>query len=179
MDINRLKSLRAGNRAVVTKNLRKMEEAFENENTEEIVTLLETVENKKKTLVKIDEQILSEVDSEGITQEVLETDEYYLEFESKIRKFKKLVKPTTPSSYSLLRTSAPEFIPQSNPFASSLNQELPQPSTSSVSSQNHRLPKLSLPKFNGDILEWQYFWDSFESTVHHNHTLTDIQKFCT
>ena len=87
------------------------------------MTLLEAVENKKKILVKIDEQILIEVDSEGITQEVLETDENYLDLDSKVRKFKKLVKPTTPSSFSLLRTSAPDIFPQSNPFDGSLNQE--------------------------------------------------------
>ncbi|VDI59822.1 Hypothetical predicted protein [Mytilus galloprovincialis] len=49
--------------------------------------------------------------------------------------------------------------------------------TSSLSSQNHRLPKLTLPTFSGDILEWQYFWESFENTIHSNHTLTDVQKF--
>ncbi|VDI07430.1 Hypothetical predicted protein [Mytilus galloprovincialis] len=31
--------------------------------------------------------------------------------------------------------------------------------------------------FSGDILEWQYFWESFENTIHSNHTLTDVQKF--
>ena len=49
--------------------------------------------------------------------------------------------------------------------------------TSSSPSQYHRLPKLSLPTFNGDILQWQTFWDSFESTIHLNVNLTDVQKF--
>ncbi|XP_071127724.1 uncharacterized protein [Mytilus edulis] len=31
--------------------------------------------------------------------------------------------------------------------------------------------------FNGEILTWQTFWDSFESSVHYNVTLTDVQKF--
>ncbi|VDI24794.1 Hypothetical predicted protein [Mytilus galloprovincialis] len=52
-----------------------------------------------------------------------------------------------------------------------------QTTNSSLSSQNHRLPKLTLPTFSGDILEWQYFWESFENTIHSNHTLTDVQKF--
>ncbi|XP_056001802.1 uncharacterized protein LOC130048776 [Ostrea edulis] len=50
-------------------------------------------------------------------------------------------------------------------------------SSSSFGSQNHKLPKLSLPMFNGNILDWQTFWDSFETTIHLNHTLTDVQKF--
>ena len=48
---------------------------------------------------------------------------------------------------------------------------------SSNTSQFHKLPKLTLPTFDGDILKWQTFWDSFESTVHNNASLTDIQRF--
>ena len=48
---------------------------------------------------------------------------------------------------------------------------------SSQSSQFHKLPKLSLPIFTGNILEWQTFWDSIESSVHHNDFLSDIQRF--
>ena len=39
-----------------------------------------------------------------------------------------------------------------------------------------RLPKLELKKFYGDLLKWQSFWDSFESTIHKNDTLNDIDK---
>ncbi|XP_060568771.1 uncharacterized protein LOC132727352 [Ruditapes philippinarum] len=62
-------------------------------------------------------------------------------------------------------------------FAGSQNSLGNNHSFMSASAQYHRLPKLSLPKFNGDILSWQTFWDSFESTVHLNCNLTDVQKF--
>ncbi|XP_071177421.1 uncharacterized protein [Mytilus edulis] len=114
------------------------------------------------------------MDSEGITDEIIETDEYYLELESKIRKYKKFLKPVATATSSILDSNAQEFIPHSNPFTH-FSRELSQ--TSLTSSQNHRLPKLTLPNFSRDILEWQYFWDSFESTIHHNSTLSDIQKF--
>ena len=39
-----------------------------------------------------------------------------------------------------------------------------------------RLPKLTLPKFNGDPLQFQTFWDSFEAAVHNNESLTGVQK---
>jgi hypothetical protein len=32
----------------------------------------------------------------------------------------------------------------------------------------HRLPKLSLPVFIGDILEWKSFLDAFDSSIHQN-----------
>ena len=39
-----------------------------------------------------------------------------------------------------------------------------------------RLPKLTIPTFNGDPLSWQSFWDCFVAAVHSNHTLTGVQK---
>ena len=45
------------------------------------------------------------------------------------------------------------------------------------SSSYHRLPRLQMPEFEGEIAEWQTFWDSYESTVHLNATLSDVQKF--
>ena len=40
-----------------------------------------------------------------------------------------------------------------------------------------KLPKLELPKFNGDIKQWQGFWDQFDSSINKNASLTDIEKF--
>jgi len=40
-----------------------------------------------------------------------------------------------------------------------------------------RLPKLTLPSFSGNPLEFQIFWDSFEAAVHNNVGLTGAQKF--
>lgn len=40
-----------------------------------------------------------------------------------------------------------------------------------------RLPKLEIPKFNGDPLLWQEFWDIFESTVNNNTRLVPVDKF--
>ena len=36
---------------------------------------------------------------------------------------------------------------------------------------------MALPSFSGDILQWQPFWDSYESKIHANTNLTDVQKF--
>ena len=45
------------------------------------------------------------------------------------------------------------------------------------SAHYHRLPKLTLPNFDGDVQTWQTFWDSFESTVHQNSNLTNVERF--
>ena len=39
-----------------------------------------------------------------------------------------------------------------------------------------RLPKLELPKFAGNIVEWQAFWDQFEAVVHKS-DLPPVSKF--
>ncbi|XP_053388319.1 uncharacterized protein LOC123543829, partial [Mercenaria mercenaria] len=45
------------------------------------------------------------------------------------------------------------------------------------SSVYHRLPILDLPRFDGNILDWQSFWDSYESAIHTNPSLSGVQKF--
>ena len=40
-----------------------------------------------------------------------------------------------------------------------------------------KLPKLTLKRFNGDVTKWATFWDSFESSIHNNLRLSDVDKF--
>lgn len=40
-----------------------------------------------------------------------------------------------------------------------------------------KLPKLTLQPFNGDITTWMTFWDSYESSIHKNEQLSNIDKF--
>ena len=40
-----------------------------------------------------------------------------------------------------------------------------------------KLPKLTLRKFSGDPTAWTPFWDSYESAIHRNPDLSDIDKF--
>lgn len=46
----------------------------------------------------------------------------------------------------------------------------------SLSSVYHRLTKLELLRFGGNILDWQSFWDFYESAIHTNISLSDVQK---
>ena len=40
-----------------------------------------------------------------------------------------------------------------------------------------KLPKLTLPRFDGRLDRWTTFWDSFESAIHTNNDLSDVDKF--
>ena len=44
-------------------------------------------------------------------------------------------------------------------------------------SSHVRLPMLQLRSFGGDLTKWTSFWESFESAVHSNDNLSDIEKF--
>jgi hypothetical protein len=49
--------------------------------------------------------------------------------------------------------------------------------TSATTNVKPRLPKLTLPKFKGDVTKWNTFWDSYESTIHKNDAITKVDKF--
>ena len=77
------------------------------------------------------------------------------------------------NSAPLTGTSCSEF--QGNTAASAENPPITPPPVSTF--RTNRLPKLVLPSFNGNPLEWQSFWDSFWCSVHDNSSITDVQKF--
>ena len=39
-----------------------------------------------------------------------------------------------------------------------------------------KLPKLTLPRFKGDLTTWTTFWDLFKSTVHENNGIQKVDK---
>ena len=60
------------------------------------------------------------------------------------------------------------------------NEELANTSASTVSSGARcrvKLPKLEVKKFSGKIQDWREFWDSFESSIHNNDGLSEVDKF--
>ena len=52
----------------------------------------------------------------------------------------------------------------------------PQEETVSTASVNVRLPKLDLPKFNGDVLKFMSFWQQFVSCVD-SQEIPEVSKF--
>ena len=50
-------------------------------------------------------------------------------------------------------------------------------SVATTSKVRAKLPKLEVKKFKGDVCKWQEFWGSFESSIHSNDSLSDVDKF--
>ena len=56
------------------------------------------------------------------------------------------------------------------------------PNSNVLSNENNnsvhcKLPKMELPVFKVDPLEWQGFWDRFQASIHNNDSLADIDRF--
>ena len=39
-----------------------------------------------------------------------------------------------------------------------------------------KLPQLDMPTYNGDRLKWTEFWDTFETTIDQNGSLSEVEK---
>ena len=49
--------------------------------------------------------------------------------------------------------------------------------TARTSQAKAKLPKLTLPKFRGEFTKWNTFWGSFQSAVHDNPEISQVDKF--
>ena len=179
------KGTRAGHRSALTRLVKRFEDGKTNEelDKDELSTVLDLILEKQKLLSDLNSQIINELSEEELEAEIIESDEYSLTLEMKIRKMRRFVEPSVRTSYSAPAVNASMLNPLAESFnvnrnqTSSFNSQHMYDPTSSNSSQFHKLPKLELKKFDGNILNWQSFWDSYETAVHSNHTLTDSQKF--
>ena len=176
MDLAKLKAIRAGNRSAITRLLRKTEELdTETDVTESIQRIIKAVTEKQRVLKDINEQILEKTNVEDIENEITDTDEYMFDLETKVSDISKLINTSvqTTAHHQNLNQNQGR---QETIFQQSINFDAP-PVTSNIANHSHRLPKLDLPKFGGNILEWQSFWDAYETAVHTNATLSEAEKF--
>ena len=71
----------------------------------------------------------------------------------------------------VLRLTSTKIEPKSTPLDTSSS------SISDVSSHSHiKLPKLSVPSFNGDVMKWAVFWERFQAIIHENPRLDNHEK---
>ena len=198
----KLKAVRVGHKGMVTKLFRKFDEIQEKTEVtyNEVSTLLDAVTQKKEILVDLNGKILEQTAEEDVLEEMEDSDEYMYNLELKLREIRTLaqtcqnlsVPASAPAPSSAASDSTtlnphaniyvppivqPTITPSASLNAPSYVHNQPSMSLSSTRSDYHKLPKLNLPTFEGDILNWQSFWDSYESAIHTNPSLGDVQKF--
>lgn len=200
--LKRLRAIRSGNRGVVTKYTKEAIELLKvgpgDESAKDRLSTIANLLNEKiNRLKELDVQVLELCDVTDIEQEIEETEDIFSrtsDVRREITKFtsQQIDKSTkTPVLVTVDATKAKqttsvvhtESSDEANLVGVSLNQTTKETEQTSSPSKNTRpsarskLPKLVLPKFKGDVTNYQTFWQTFESAVHNNTELTTIDKF--
>ena len=181
-EIERKRKIRGGHRGVVTKLTKEADviiHQYGNQLNVEVVAKLEAIENslstKKKMLQQLDEEILEKCKDQEIDNEIqnsCEIDSMINEALSKITACKKgKYGVTTPTAYEerMDSTSARSILPETYGSPSLTNR--------SGMQFGIKLPKIALPKYNGDFTKFHSFWQSFRCAVEENEGLSAVHKF--
>ena len=117
------------------------------------------IADKKST----EEDITAEIDraarlKAGVLQRLAAIDE------------KRTVQPGLSESQNMSRSP-------SSPYQNVVENGATSISANSKTTVRVKLPKLEVRKFSGKLEEWQEFWDSFESAIDSNDSLSSVDKF--
>jgi len=139
------------------------------------------IKTRKEKIENLDSEIASAATAEDIEKEIVDTGDYNFNTDNEISKLEELLEMLNRNnsanitemldSSSGLDHNARTFVRTEKPAA--------QTEFTSISFKHSRqkLPKLTLPKFSGDIISWQAFWDSFDNAIHSNSCLSEVEKF--
>ena len=155
----RRRRIRAGHRASATRILGQIASTLAEtpHNADRLSLLKLTLSEKLETLKGLDAEIIETTPEEGLDDEIGQSDEFKERLYDALTRINKTISPapTTAASPTEPRSTEPTA-----------------DRTAKV-----KLPKLSLPHFNGDLTKWATFWDSYESAIHNSRQLTDVEKF--
>ena len=160
----RKKRIRAGHKASTTKLLRKLDELRTTSgpvDTSKLLRLKLSLEEKLDTLKTLDGEILELTKEDDLGDEIEQADSY-----------KEGIYDAMIAIEKLCAAARAAETPPAPPTITAPPTGPPLTESSRV-----KLPKLSLKPFNGDITTWTPFWDSYESAIHKNPTLSEIDKF--
>ncbi|VDI04439.1 Hypothetical predicted protein [Mytilus galloprovincialis] len=120
------KSILAGHRSAVSRIFKKFDEIRENGtevvDSDELSNILDNLKRKQELLRKLDEDIIQDLDQEDIETEIVDSDQYSFNIETKVRQIAKYIKVQK----STLNTNATSFtnsrsdVPSSDPTVSNL-----------------------------------------------------------
>jgi hypothetical protein len=134
---------------------------------------------KVETLKVLDGELADLVPDDELEEEIQRADEYKEKVYGVLAKLKKALGPTiTPTPAATKRTTTPPSTdPLTAPVTGSGATSTATPPPVVSTTERVKLPKISLPHFRGNLMRWPAFWDSFNSAVHSNHRLSEIDKF--
>ena len=200
-DLAKQKKIRGGHRGHAKKLMGEIQGILDNppiEKRYELEQLKNALVEKVDVLKGLDNAVSklmedsAEVDENVFGQELSDASDHILTYRRVIHLVDVELKKTIPSSAAAAVT-IDDVASTSEAGGSNVNTEpstveqtvVPQTptftpqlaSSSAASSVRVKLPKLEVKKFKGSVFEWQEFWDAFESSIHTNAGLSDVDKF--
>ena len=130
---------------------------------------------KLEVLNKLDSEILELLDEDELADEIEQADTFTDKIQLAIIDIDEALKgDVNPVGRSALEGESSIMTTHASPLTVSTTGPS---STESADVPEVKLPKLTLKQFNGDLTNWTTFWDSFESSIHNNTGLSNINKF--
>ena len=160
--LERLRAIRLGNRGVVTKLTREVDNLLskpelDTEATARLKVIFEQLEGKSKLLTNLDSEVLGLCLMDDIEKEIDESET----ITAKVIELKRRVAAATNTPAAGGTISHPTLVTP----------------TVLDRTMKPKLPKLSLAKFRGDVTCWSTFWDSYRSAVLENGSIAVMDKF--
>ena len=135
-----------------------------------------TLQDKVSELKGMDQEVLEYLDDSKIDEDVT----YSCDFTRAIQACIVDLETALVSEKEKGRSHGVALVSQSADAGLNSTQTPAQTATNSSVSSTHnhaKLPKLELKKFYGNHIDWYPFWESFESAVHRNSSLSGVDKF--
>ena len=156
-----------------------------------VTTILTQIRGKRDQISGLDIAIVGKAQTaEELEEEICNADTYQTTLEERIAFLTEFIRkssltpvrpPPPPSREAHPRTETSDTEPaatDTHPAHVSATDTHTHDSTpSSIYHNASRLPKLTLSTFNGDPLQWETFWDSFDAAVNSSTGLSNVQKF--
>ena len=160
-ELAKKKRVRGGHKASATKIMHQVTEMVRSDRPDEtkLACLRLSLNEKFETIKVLDAEVIDLIDGDGVVDDIERADEFKESVFSSLLSIDRLIKK--------LKTSSARRGSEASEMARHTSPSHPQV----------KLPKLQLSSFSGDPTQWTSFWDSFQSAIHNNEQLSEIEKF--
>ena len=168
------KRIRAGHKASTTKVLSEVDALLAEETPEpaKLSGFKLRLEEKLETIKLLDTELLNLIEEEEVIVKEIERADLYKE-----GIYQAMVKIDQCCAITATHAVAKSLSAVNSSAAADIVDATSAHVIRTTTSNRVKLPQLTLHPFNGDKTTWSKFWDLYESAVHNNDELSDLDKF--
>ena len=146
-NLAQLVNIRGGHRAAITKAVKEIDRLLQGKEYDTLNALSQTIKNHMSKVDQLNDQITTMIEGKDLEKDIFEQVEYETDINTHLLTIQSALK--------------------SNPVKTDTN----------TAKTLYKLPKLTLPTYEGDPTLWTSFWDVFECIIDDYKDLSDVQKF--